>query len=102
MHDVADLSLALFESHIGDTFQVCDPHYREDLTLIEAHAMTDASGMGRKAGCFTLVFAGSNLHEVMQQGIRHFRHELLGEFDMAITPNARLPEGTIRYSAIFH
>lgn len=102
MIDTSTLALAHFEPLIGAVFHICDAHYQEDLTLIEARPLTDFSGMGRKAGSFHLTFTGSSTTHVMEQGLRRFSHETIGEFEMVIAPRAQLPEGTFRYTAIFN
>ena len=101
MVDTAELSLALFTPQIGTAFDVVDGAHREVLTLTEARPLKDWSGMGRPAGCFDLAFEGSSQSAVMAQGIKRFCHASLGSFEMAIVPRARLPQGTIRYTATF-
>lgn len=102
MIDTAELRLSMFQPLVGKVFRVCDTHYQEDLTLSAAKEIRDMSGLGRAAGSFELTFDGSSTTHVMEQGLRRFRHEDLGEFEIMIAPRERLPDGTIRYTAVFN
>lgn len=102
MLDTAELRLSLFEPLVGGVFPVQGADCADSLTLMAAEDLKDLSGRGRSAGCFNLTFHGASTEVTLGQGLYRVSHAGLGEMMMTLIPRARLPDGTVRYTATFY
>jgi hypothetical protein len=96
------MTLEAFEKHLGTAFRVeANPEESQDLTLIEASALTTGPGPSRRDG-FSLVFRGPR-DKGLEQKIHRLAHDEMGTIDLFLVPLGPEgdPEGT-HYQAIFN
>jgi len=94
--DLAELTLATFEPHVGDAFTIAATPVPIELVLESATAIGEWPG-GRQP--FSLTFRGP-CDPLLAQGIRRVEHERLGALEIFIVALGRDSESTT-YEAVF-
>lgn len=94
---MADLTHEEFSRHADTKFQVqVDENTPVELDLIEVSELK----MYPQQEEFTLTFRGP-LNAFLDQGVRPFRHDQMGEFELFIVPIKQDAEG-FYYEAVFN
>ncbi len=94
-----ELSLALFEPLLGQTFQISDGDNTLAATLIEATTLREAQGAGRLSRQFSLIWRGPAQVRLEQRiyTVTHPDLPVLELFLVCIGPDAH----GMRYEAVF-
>ena len=94
-----ELSLALFEPLLGQTFQISDGDNTLAATLIEATTLREAQGAGRLSRQFSLVWRGPADARI-EQRIYTVSHPALPPLDLFLVCLGPDAQG-MRYEAVF-
>lgn len=94
-----DLSLDLFESLLGQPFQIGEGSHAIDAVLIQATNLREAQGAGQLSRQFSLVWRGPR-NMALEQRIYTVQHAELGTMELFLVCIGPDAEG-MRYEAVF-